>query len=138
MTDEKSILQEAARLAKRECANYDDGYCFMDDQFRRAVMPGHTIHDGAIDCTYFLDAVLPLDKELHEAIVNRLHHDEYAPWINLDGTEPQEFALKQCSSCGKYFTPKSNRQRYCASCAVEAERKRNAKSHRVQYWSGRT
>ena len=135
MMDEKKLLRDAACLAKHACANYDDGYCFMDDQFCKVILPGYSIHEGAINCEYFLDAVLPLDKELHDAVMTCLHRDEYAPWMEAD--DQQEAVLKQCASCGKAFTPKSNRQRYCSVCAVEAKRKRDAKAARHGYWQKR-
>ena len=58
------IIRSAKRLAQRECANYSNGSCLLDECPCYAVTPAYgTIHDGAIGCDYFLKAVQPVDQE---------------------------------------------------------------------------
>ncbi len=93
------------------------------------VNPVYRIEDGAINCEWFIDAVLPLDPELNETIgglINRVR-DLY------DADRPP--ILLQCADCGKYFTPHSNRQKRCKACAGEAKRRNNAAIKRLSYWN---
>ena len=64
MTD-KQILKSIKALARGECANYDRGNCLLTDERCHLVNPSYeSIHDGAIDCDYFLECVLPADWSL--------------------------------------------------------------------------
>ena len=66
MTD-KQILKSIKALARGECANYDRGNCLLTDERCHLVNPNYeSIHDGAIDCDYFLECVLPADWSLNE------------------------------------------------------------------------
>lgn len=126
-------------MAHRECANHitlENGkhWCAFDDRPCYVINPRWlNIHDGAIDCDYFLEAVLPWDKELHKAVWNKLTRIEYAPWITDESPSQEEPASKCCASCGKYFSPRSNRQRYCTSCGKENERRKTNARQRKAY-----
>lgn len=91
------------------------------------------VHDGAVDCDYFLESVLPWDQELHKAVWAELTRIEYAPWITDESPSQEEPASKCCASCGKYFSPRSNRQRYCTSCGKENERRKTNARQRKAY-----
>lgn len=68
MTD-KQILKSIKALARGECANYSRGDCLMTDERCHLVNPNYeSIHDGAIDCDYFLECVLPADWDLNDLV----------------------------------------------------------------------
>ena len=68
---ENQIQRSIRQLAQKECANYDNGSCLPEDRPCHVINPAYrTIHDGAVNCDYFLRAVLPLQPELNTAIVN--------------------------------------------------------------------
>ena len=73
--------------------------------------------DGGLRCFYFEKHVLPIDPAL-----------EVAYW-NTDGLNESK-----CESCGVPIMKKSNRQKYCVSCAVERIRQndRNRKARITQ------
>ena len=58
------------RLARRECCNCVDGNCLLldDGEPCRCVQ---LISRYGINCTYFLKAVLPAEKELNEEILQQ-------------------------------------------------------------------
>lgn len=125
-------------LAHKECANYiklDNGvhWCAYDDRPCYVINPRWpNIHDDAIDCDYFLEAVLPLDKELHKAVFDELMRVEYASRIT-DEAPPPTIAKKHCALCGRPFTPKSNRQRYCPTCGKANQKHQDAARQRRAY-----
>lgn len=43
------------------------------------------------------------------------------------------YEKKRCCECGATFTPKSNRAKYCADCAVRMRRCKEAERHRKRY-----
>ena len=125
------------KLAVHECANYDNGYCLEQDTNCKAILPQYTVHDGAIGCDYFLEAVLPADEELHRLMMTLVYRDEYAPWITVhEAADSQSAILKQCVICGKVFLPKSNRQRFCSCCKDEAKRLRKQRWKRNRHNKG--
>ena len=74
---DNQIIRSAKRLAQRECANYANGSCLSDECPCYAVNPAYgTIHDGAIDCDYFLKAVQPVDQELNIAVWHEIFREE--------------------------------------------------------------
>lgn len=92
-------------LIRRLCANYDNGSClFLDD--RETCPCIQIISRYGLYCNYFKNAVLPADEALFAEIM-----------------QPRK--KKRCASCGKAFTPKSNRQKYCPDCRVLEERKKD-------------
>lgn len=95
------------RLIRKLCANYDDGNCLLLDYGETCVCP-QTISFSLL-CRYFLEAVLPADKELYADIFRG--------------------RACKCTRCGKNFVPASNRQKYCKPCAkrIHQEQKNNSK-----------
>lgn len=80
------------KLIRKECCNCVDGNCVLLDDVCVQLISQHHIY-----CNYFLRAVLPLDENLSAELLSK--------------------DAKRCEICGKYFTPKSNRQKYCESCS---------------------
>ncbi len=79
-----------------------------------------TIHDGAVNCDYFLEAVLPMQPELNTAVWHELLREE--------GQAGEGW--KECVCCHTPFLPGSNRQRYCADCGVAAKQTGSEKKQR--------
>lgn len=62
--------RKCKRLARRECCNYDKGYClFLDDGERCRCI--QEISCYGIYCKYFKEAVLPIDKKLFKEIMQQ-------------------------------------------------------------------
>ena len=56
---ETQIMRSIRQLAQKECANYDNGCCLPEDRPCHVISPAYkSIHDGAVGCDYFLEAVL--------------------------------------------------------------------------------
>ena len=85
--DENQIRKQLQRLAVQECANYMDGMCVEEDRPCHVLLPQYTIHDGAIGCDYFLEAVLPLDKEMNRVVWAKIDEPHWAPWIVEENAE---------------------------------------------------
>ena len=56
------ILTRCVALARNECCNYCHGLCRETDEKCHLISAYPSIHDGAIDCDWFLRAVLPHDQ----------------------------------------------------------------------------
>ncbi len=131
---EKQILKSIKALAAGECANYRGGFCAETDQRCHVINPNYdSIHDGAIDCDYFLECVLPANWELSDLV-------SYALWYDADDSEGDEedslpSHMRRCESCGQPFVFSSNCQKYCHNCAVSVRRCQNTdrkrKSRRI-------
>ena len=95
-------------LIQGECCNYYTGDCAPCDsrcaQIARLRPGGKTEEESPFVCRWFLDAVLPLDKDLQASIL--VPHD-----------------LKQCERCGKMFAAGSNSAKYCGPCAASEHKK---------------
>ena len=112
---DNEIMRSVKQLARKECANYADGFCLPADRPFHVLNPAYkTIHDGAVACDYFLLAVLPLDAELITAVWHEICREE----------DQAGEGWKECVRCHKPFIPASNRQRYCASCGETANQAR--------------
>ncbi len=105
--DDAKLKKACLALAKAECANYYDGQCVPKD------CPCFVYEPRGWVCTWFFNAVLPLDQELQV-------------FVNQKMTESPKTG-KQCAVCGKRFIPTSNRQNYCRDCVKEAYRIANAR-----------
>ena len=147
MNLDDELKRRCTMLALNECANCINGKCFdpdlllWDGQTNEppcfAVTNKYSISDGGITCDWFLLNVLPLDKELNRLVWAEINKP--APCLyGVDEPPSTANKGKACVQCGKPFMPANNRQRFCAACAKDAERKRNASSHRTQYWNGKT
>ena len=109
------IMRSVKQLAQKECANYTNGFCVYEDRPCHVLNAAYkTIHDGAVDCDYFLLAVLPMDLELNKAVWHEIYREE--------GQAGEGW--KECVRCLKPFIPTCNRQRYCASCGKTAKQTR--------------
>lgn len=127
MTD-KQILKSIKALARGECANYSRGDCLMTDERCHLVNPNYeSIHDGAIDCDYFLECVLPADWDLNDLV-------SYALWYDEEDEEDLPSNMRRCEECQKPFVMTGNRQKYCNACQHIVRRRQIAR--RVQKCRG--
>ena len=118
---ENQIMRSIRQLARKECANYDNGICLPEDRPCHVISPAYpTIHDGAVNCDYFLEAVMPLDKELNTAVWHEVLREE----------DQAGEHWKECARCHKPFIPGSNRQRYCTACGAAAKQTRDREKQR--------
>lgn len=104
-------FRTAQRLV-RECCNYHYGDCLLLDDGESCVCIQSI--SFSLLCRYFRLAVLPLDETLEAELLHKHAHGS-------------------CVRCGKAFMPKSNRAKYCSSCAVTARKSREAKRQRERY-----
>lgn len=117
MTD-KQILKSIKALARGECANYSYGNCLLTDERCHLVNPDYeSIHDGAIDCDYFLECVLPADWDLNDLV-------SYALWYDEEDEETLPHGMKRCEICQNPFVPMHAKQKYCKGCAETANRRK--------------
>jgi protein-arginine kinase activator protein McsA len=65
---------------------------------------GRTEEESPFVCRWFLDAVLPLDKDLQASLL--APHD-----------------LKKCERCGTMFAAGSNSAKFCSPCAAAEHKK---------------
>lgn len=95
-------------LIQSECCNYYTGDCAPCDskcaQIAKMRPGGRTEEESPFVCRWFLDAVLPLDKDLQASLL--APHD-----------------LKKCEQCGAMFAGGSNSSKYCTSCAAAIQKK---------------
>lgn len=112
--NDKLIRKSIKALAKAECCNYVKGYCALTDKPCHLINPNYpTIHDGCIDCDYFMESVLPPDWELNDLVW-------YAIWADDDTDENKQLpdGMRLCEICQQPFIYSHARQKYCKSCAV--------------------
>lgn len=115
------IMRSIKQLARKECANYANGFCLPANRPCHVLNPAYkAIYDGAVDCDYFLLAVLPLELELNTAVWHEIYREE--------GQAGEGW--KECVRCHKPFIPASNRQRYCASCEASVKQARSMENQR--------
>ena len=71
------IMRGVRLLAKKECAYYDSGVCLCNERPCHVLHPTYKmVHDGAIDCDFFLHAVLPAQPELNAAVWHEVFQEE--------------------------------------------------------------
>ena len=122
MTD-KQILKSIKALARGECANYVYGMCVLTDERCHLVNPAYGgIHDGAIDCDYFLECVLPAEWDLNDLV-------SYALWYDEEDEDELPSNMKRCEECRKPFVITGNRQKYCKACAEKVNRRKDRLRH---------
>ena len=117
------LIRNVRTLAHGECCNYIGGKCIEDEECTIINPRYSTIHDGAIDCDYFLECVLPIDPELNQIVWSELLREE--DMIRLDE--------RTCVCCGAAFVPGSSRQQYCPHCKPRHEQLRNRNKQRSYY-----
>lgn len=96
------------RKLLHECCNLDNGRCLILD----SVCVQNISY--TLLCSWFKEAVLPLDKELADILLHKP-------------------ALKSCVICGKKFLPGSNRAKYCPMCSVLERRRKETARQRRRY-----
>ena len=101
-----------ARRLIHECCNYDGGNCIALDDGEPCVCVQSISY--SLLCRWFRTAVLPLDTELHTALLHK------------DGAKP-------CAECGALFLPGSNRAKYCPACAGIVRKRKEAERQRKRY-----
>ena len=104
--------RKAFSLIREECCNYESGNCKIltsDGDSKCKQMKTRAIY-----CSWFKEAVLPLDKVLEAGI------------FNSEGSENK----KQCAECGKSFIPRNNKQKYCIKCIPKVVKKQNSERQR--------
>ena len=117
----KSIIRSCKALAERACANFSNHYCLPEDRACHLINARYPdIHDGAIDCDYFMTAVLPGEKELHRLVLSRL----------FDSGECAPAHTHECVRCGQRYMPTSPRQKYCNFCSAVMRQQRNREKQR--------
>lgn len=119
--DDKKIIRHCSTFACQECANYSDHCCLPEDGPCHVINPNYpTIREGAIDCDYFLTAVLPSNSELHKLVWNEL--------LSTDIFDHKD--TRNCILCGRPYVPASPRQKYCAVCGDTMKAQRNRDKQR--------
>lgn len=98
-----------ARKLVHACCNYDNGNCIMLADGEEYVCVQSISY--SLLCRWFRIAVLPLDKPLETALLDRE-------------------SMKRCAVCGQPFLPGSNRAKYCKPCAAKTHRKQKNASDR--------
>ena len=117
---EKELLRCIRNLAKAECANYQNKLCLLTDEPCHIINPHYdSVHDGAIDCDYFLECVLPADWDMNDLVW-------YAIWCDEDEPDEVPDGMRLCEYCQQPFVPANNKQKYCHSCKDEVKRKQSA------------
>lgn len=119
--NDKNLIRRCKALAVHACANWRDHECLARDCPCDMANPRYaTIHDGALNCDYFLSSVLPLDKELNRLV-----------WCSIFGDgEHSQPHIRFCTTCGSAYIPTSPRQRYCIPCGIERKRQRSREKQR--------
>lgn len=117
------VLGRVRMLVRSQCSAYQGstGRCAYG---RVCVYCGEGA--SAARCRWFELAVLPLDPEL------RAEYCDRSPAVREDGDRAdggeRGLPAKPCAACGRGFVPASNRQRYCAQCAVRVRREAVARA----------
>ena len=83
------------RLVRKQCANYDNGNCLLLDD--GDFIPCPQLITRSLLCRYFINAVLPGDRQLYGDIIR-----------------PDD--SKVCIECGRRFYPKNIQAKYCDKC----------------------
>lgn len=97
--------KQAASLIRNECANYINGDCLLLDY--RACPQTIT---GSVCCKYFRDVLL---------------NDKHGLDLKLE-LFPDNSNLKICTVCGKAYSSKGNRSKYCSDCAKKVKNRQTA------------
>ena len=101
--------KQANALIRRECCNYEDGNCMLLDEGDTHTCPQAI--SFSVCCKWFRWSVLPQIGTLEAEIF-------------------RDKELKRCAVCGRVFVPKSNRAKYCPSCAARVHRRQKTESER--------
>ena len=99
------------RLVRKQCANYDNGNCLLLDD--GDFIPCPQLITRSLLCRYFINAVLPGDRQLCGDIFG-------SPYA------------RPCRECGKIFHPKSDKAKYCAKCKPIVRRRQTRNRMRLK------
>ena len=130
LKQDQQLQKQCKAWARAECGNYVSGRCVEEDRDCHLINPRYpTIQEGAIDCDWFIHAVLPTFEALQEDIdiLTHMPIEEYE-----DG-----LPKRACVKCGVMFQPASNRQENCPVCqekqnrAMARERKRKQRQKKA-------
>jgi len=99
--------QEAIKLIKQICCNYNNGNCILLDTGEPCICPQSITY--SINCKFFRHILLE-DKE-GQSLKAEIFRDE---------------TTKHCSICNKAFQSTSNNAKYCRDCARNIQRKQKA------------
>ena len=98
-------LLDARKLIKKRCCNYDHGQCLaLDDGIVCACVQWYSY---SLLCKWFRNAVLPAAPELEAGILKL-------------------YPRKRCVICNAPVYSKSNRAKYCPTCAKKERRRKEA------------
>ena len=103
MTPEQAA--KVKKVVKKQCCNYMDGNCLLLDGLDSCPCP--QLITRSLICRWFLSAVLPGEKELHQELIGKGER-------------------KICRECGTAYYSASNRSKYCADCAAKVKRRQQA------------
>ena len=101
--------KQANTLIRRECCNCENGACIALDDGDSRTCP--QMISFSVCCKWFRWSVLPQIGTLEAEIF-------------------RDKELKRCAVCGRVFVPKSNRAKYCPSCAARVHRRLKTESER--------
>lgn len=100
-TADRRLQQQCKQFAVAECANMKEGKCIPEDCACHLIHPRYpSIQDGALDCDWFFEAVLPAFPELYEEVMAQL----MLPFNSCSAENE-----KKCLCCGAPFLPAGNR-----------------------------
>ena len=112
------LIRKIRTLAHKECCNFIDGKCIEDRECAVINSRYPTIHDGAVDCDYFLEVVLPADWDLQDLVA-------YALWYGRDDSDTAEEtypqSLRQCDICHQPYWHTAGEPACCVDCAKSDE-----------------
>ena len=124
--DDKELQKRCMDWAKRECANYYNGNCILEETACHVLNPRYpTLQEGTLDCDYFRFAVLPAFPALQEDVEILIH-------LPVEMEDENSLPEKHCLRCGEMFTPTSNRQQHCAFCQGKLDRENARERKRKQ------
>ena len=119
--EDKIIIRRCKALAEKECANCCDHWCLPEDRPCHVINDRYpSIHDGAIDCDYFMDVVLCGNAELNKLVQHELRKDLLSAATNC----------RTCERCGDPYVPASPHQKYCISCGKAVKKQQNREKQR--------
>ena len=103
MTPEQAT--KVKKVVKKRCCNCIDGNCILLEELNPCPCP--QLITRSLICRWFLTAVLPGEKELHQELVEKGER-------------------KLCRECGSVYYSSSNHSKYCADCAAKMKRRQQA------------
>ena len=109
----KSIRSKLARLARNNCASYNNGSCPIQRcgecivAIETETLPGNV-------CPYFMRSVLPAEPTLHSD-----YAETFPKGHALRKEKPK---LAECKRCGGAFEKRGNAAKYCDDCRKLTDR----------------